>query len=107
MASDSVLRRLYLKYNRDYFDNKLPLDVHVYWHPTPDTCVAWTFEEGDHLAIQMSPGIAGFRRYFKWILIHEMVHIALWKGKRERVMHGPSFKKELLRVIQAGAIRFL
>jgi hypothetical protein len=104
--SDALLRRLYLDFNRRFFNNELPLDTKVIWMPVVDDCVAESTKPDDGpFIIKMSPSISGFRRFFKLILIHEMCHIKLW-GRRGDY-HGKLWKEEIIRVLKAGAVRWL
>jgi predicted SprT family Zn-dependent metalloprotease len=64
-------------------------------------------DDAGKFVIQMSPSISGFRRFWKQTLLHEMAHVSLWLNNREKKLHGPAFKKEMLRILQRGAIKFV
>lgn len=102
--SDALLRRLYLDFNRRFFNGELPLDTKVIWMPVPDANVAETTKP-DTFLIKISPSISGFRRFFKLILIHEMCHVKLW-GRRGDY-HGRLWKEEMIRVLKLGPVRWL
>jgi hypothetical protein len=105
-CSDAMLRRLYLQFNRRYWAGALPADTQVLWMPLAADRVAETGRSSDgRFVIHLSPSVAGFRRFFKLLLLHEMAHIALWD--RRIAFHGKAWRDEMLRVLSAGAARWL
>ena len=97
---------MFLGFNRRFWDGALPTDTQVLWMPLPNDRVAETERlEGGRFVIRLSPSIAGFPRYYRLILIHEMCHVHLW-GRRI-AWHGKVWKGELLRVLAAGAARWV
>jgi len=104
-TSDAALRRLYLKFNRQYWEGALPDNTRVLWVPVAGDRVAETCKMPDGtFEIKLSPSVSGFPRFYKWLLIHEMAHIPTWQTKPD---HGRLWKQEVLRVLAAGAIRYL
>jgi len=106
--SDKQLKRWYSKYNRLYFEGKLP-DVEIWWEPLSNadgiTCPVYEISEG-HFSIRLDPGIKGFGAYWRTTLLHEMVHVELFKS-HSRHQHGKLFQDRMLKLAQDGAFRNL
>ncbi len=92
------LKRAYRKYNYKYFDGQLP-------NP-PEVKILWAEMGNQLMGYQLEDEIVLSRKYHRhdslWraTLLHEMCHISTIDEKNE---HGPKFRKELRRIIIAGA----
>jgi hypothetical protein len=107
--NNSYLKSLYNKYNRQYFDNKLP-DILVGYATTRQfkthrvkkgTCAFTSFDDTKHtkptaIVVLYFPGKSML--YIKADLLHEMVHVS-----KPRAEHGKVFKKERRRILLLGA----
>jgi hypothetical protein len=106
MSSDPALRRAYLKFNDTWFAGKLPPNVVVFWEPANGN-LAETFEfetlestGGEpELGIRIDPTLRFAARLWKFTLLHEMCHVKTYSY----LGHGKKFKKEMLRLANAGA----
>ena len=99
-------QRLYDHYNEEYFGNKLPV-VHVgFYKPGKSLTMGFTFRtQGARHAshITLNPIFKKFTCVLCATLLHEMIHVKdSCKGG-----HGPRFKRELRRLILAGAFNEL
>ena len=104
--SDNQLRRLFLEFNRLYWNDSLPHDTEIVLVPLKGKIVGLCAKQTDgSFIITLCPSITGFPRYTKLILIHEMCHIATWESKGDS--HGKAWKKEVLRVLTAGAVKYI
>lgn len=101
-ASHIQLRRLYLGFNRKWFNGELPNDTVVIWKPVPTIWNAYTTREDGRFLIALCPSIIAFPKYHKLVLLHEMCHVKHWRST-----HGVKFQNEMLRLAQAGALRKL
>lgn len=98
-SSHSTLKRQYNIFNRKYFNNELPTDIHIIWSPLDRAHGAsWPQEKTIHL----DPPLAAHDRYRKIVILHEMVHI-----KHPRAGHGKVFQAEIDRLYAAGAFHGL
>lgn len=95
--SDPQLKRWYAKYNRLYFEEKLP-NASVWWEPTAGAYADCDLLEGGW-RIRVNPSISGWVAMAKWSLLHEMVHIKLHPYRK----HGKKFNAEMLRLAEIGA----
>lgn len=92
------LKRAYRSYNRRFFGNTLP-------NP-PDVKISWADLGNQLMGYQLEDEIVLSRKYHRhdslWrsTLLHEMCHIAT---PDEQLEHGPRWRKELKRLIRAGA----
>lgn len=111
--SSSSLSHWYKKFNKLYFDDKLPKDVLVGWNDdwpeNSDACathigVKFTRDEdgADHHTelIQLDPKQHLGARDGRLSLLHEMCHVALFPNST----HGIKFKNEKRRVAMLGAL---
>ena len=107
--NNSYLKSLYNKYNRQFFDGKLP-DILVGYATTKQfkkhrvkkgTCAFTSFDNDLHTkptAIVVHHFDGKSMLYVKADLLHEMVHVS-----KPRAEHGKVFKKEMSRIISLGA----
>ena len=92
---------LYDGYNAFYFGNALPV-VYVGFYRMSDDTYGYTFRfRGAKYTthICLNPKFKGYQTLLAKILLHEMVHVKL----NNKYGHGPRFKRELKRLILAGA----
>jgi predicted metal-dependent hydrolase len=105
--SQRNLSRLYREYNRKYFNNQLPtIEVDFLTPRTFAThklgkrsCAVTLYENRKPFAIYIKRHPKKEWPYIKCDLLHEMIHVSL----PYRINHGPRFKKELRRLMKAGA----
>lgn len=101
---DKWLRRQYLAYNTRFFHDLLPLDLEIRFAPVEKANAGEIDSYGDTgqpFRISISPYLKKLRRYTKIVLLHEMIHVSV--GNQEKKHHGPLFKKERKRLLDAGA----
>ena len=101
------LTNLYLRYNKKYFDNRLPQDVEVDWKDMSESsaigCNA-TYEDSfvAH-SIYIDSTIKEYTTIVKLTLLHEMCHVGLYPYSK----HGKRFDEEMLRLAMRGAFKGL
>jgi hypothetical protein len=95
--SDRQLKLWYGKFNRLYFEGKLP-DASVWWEPTHSAYADCNFIDGKFV-IRMNPAICAWTSMAKWTLLHEMVHVKLHPYDK----HGKKFHNEMMRLAERGA----
>ena len=100
--SDPWLLRLYRKYNRLYFDGKLPQKVAIWWEPLSSSYGDCIIENGV-VRIRVNPALAGWTCVAKMTVIHEMAHIAKWPNQT----HDDEFDQEMQRLLTFKDIRKL
>jgi hypothetical protein len=106
VQSSPYLKRLYRQYNKKYFGGCLPKIWLIFgqareWRASKlgkTTCAATFFEDGVPIGIAIRYYKNKSTNYFKTDLLHELIHVA-----NPRASHGPAFKKELRRLMAAGA----
>lgn len=82
------MKKLYKKYNKKYFDNKLPKVKLKY--KTLDDAYGWTIGEGKKISIWIADDLT--KKEMKETLRHEMIHV--WQHINGKDMdHGKQFKK--------------
>lgn len=107
LKQDYQLSRLYAKFNRLYFDTRLPANPVVGWDSTISSDQwAWTIHdniEGTQiLHIGLNPDLKKLPSQFKRLfLLHEMAHVAIWPYKH----HGKKFQEEMQRLAVRGAFK--
>lgn len=104
-ASDRQLKIWYAKYNAKWFNGELPTKVLIYWKPLSADCGSSCpiFEVEDNVfEIQIDPRHSGSHWEWKIILLHEMVHLRLWRTNPKH-QHGKTFRREIHRLVTAGA----
>jgi hypothetical protein len=109
MQSDRQLRHWYAKFNRLYWNEGLPVNTVLYWEPSPgnDAITCPVFEVADGcFVIKLDPAIKGEPNFWKMVLLHEMVHVAIWQ-KHPKHEHGKVFINEKDRIYELGALKKL
>jgi len=105
MAYDNKwLRRQYVSYNKKFFHDLLPTNLPVTFGKIDDKVAGVTYldrETKEAIAIIIDQGLKELGCYVKIVLLHEMAHVSV--GFKERHLHGPLWKKERKRLIDAGA----
>lgn len=101
---DKRLKRLYLKYNRLYWDNLLPADAVVGWDDGTENCAEVNVlqHEGGAkvMVIHVNPKEVHSSRDKHLHLLHEMVHLKLYPY----LLHGTRFNEEVRRIASRGAL---
>ena len=107
MLTDKWLRRSYVGYNREYFHDTLPAKLKVCFGVMGDKrhAAVTYFVEGQAIEIRIDKSLRGLGRYSKIVLLHEMMHVSV--GNREKQYHGPMWRKERKRLLDAGAFTSL
>lgn len=109
MQSDRQLRNWYIKFNNLYFHGELPEHTVLYWEPSPKNdavcCPVYEVTDGC-FEIKVDPALKGEPCYWKIVLLHEMVHVKLWK-KHPKHQHGKLFETEKNRLYALGALKKL
>ena len=102
MLSDKWLRRQYVGYNREYFHDTLPASLPVAYGVLDEAIAGITyFDQDGATSIVIQKSLRKLSNYAKMILLHEMCHVSVGHG--ERYLHGPLWKKERKRLVDAGA----
>lgn len=109
MTSDKQLKLWYAKFNRLYFNGELPTDTILYWNPGNDaaaiTCPVFEVADGK-FEITIDPMYSGMVKWWKVLLLHEMIHVRLWP-KHPKHNHGKLFEDEKARIFALGAYKKL
>jgi hypothetical protein len=91
---------MYKVFNKDFFGNKLPKDMIVFFKNAGD-CLGFTqIIRGRPLYIVLDRSIRTSNRTVAMTLLHEMVHV-----KHPDIGHGKTFHREMLRLAKAGAFK--
>jgi len=101
----------YARFNKLYWDNRLPKDVPVGWcenlrEGDAIACTVAAYDEiTEHTAflIYLDPTFREYNKLSKFNLLHEMCHVALHPYHQ----HGKKFDEEMLRIAQRGAFSHL
>lgn len=105
MYTDKWLRRQYVAFNKRYFNDLLPQKLDVRFADTGDegwaAVTAFDPDSKEAFSILVDKGLRELGRYVKIVLLHEMCHVSI--GYKEKHLHGPLWKKERKRLIDAGA----
>lgn len=104
MIDDKWLRRQYVAYNKSFFHGLLPPDLPVQFADIDDSWAGVTYfdrETKEAIQIDIDKGLRKLGRYAKIVLLHEMSHVSV--GNKERQLHGPLWRQERKRLIDAGA----
>ena len=99
--TDTDLKRLYNKYNKEIFNNELPTDVCVYWsnQMTAGAGVCkfqWSSESSRYEDFSIGMSVPYHNKYPEDVadtLVHEMIHM-----KYPDETHGRGFKSEMGRI---------
>jgi len=109
MVSDRQLIRAYNRFNKLYWDGQLTDKVEIVWEPYPRcdgiTCPIWELSDGI-FSIKIDPALKGEPCWWRLILLHEMVHCAIWQ-KYPKHKHGKPFQQEKDRIYAMGALKKL
>lgn len=100
LKSERQLKRMYNKFNVDYFDGELP-DVKIHYEPV--SAYADCDKVDGEFVIRINPSIGGWFDFLELTLIHEMVHVKLWPTRR----HTARFDQEIARLMTFKKIRAL
>ena len=97
--SHTRLRRLYLQYNRRWFNGELPEDMDVLYAPSDVAHGTAICHESGERIIEIDTAIAG-TKWENWTLFHEMTHhyTGAWN-------HGPKFQLGMVRLAMLGAFK--
>jgi hypothetical protein len=100
------LLRIFRKFNKQYFQSRLPEPLIYYAHleeSDRDLCFGKVSqdEEGAFL-IRIDPQWNSCRAITQWAVLHEMAHVDLWN---ETITHGAKFQRKMLNLAIAGAFR--
>lgn len=109
MQSDRQLRYWYHKYNKAFFNNELPQKILIHWKQLPmDWGSACQIGVGDLdlFYIRLNCTLKFVTQYWKIILLHEMIHVKLWKSHPNH-SHGKLFRDETERLFNLGAYKKL
>lgn len=104
MVGDKWLRRQYVKYNKEFFHDTLPSDLIVRFADGGGKWEGQTlFDNEKKVAVEVliEKRLRDFADYSCIVLLHELAHVSV--GFKERHLHGPLWKKERKRLIDAGA----
>jgi len=103
MLTDKWLRRQYVGYNREYFHDTLPPKLPVRFGLIRDKKIAAVtmFMDGQAVEIIVDRGLRNLPRYVNILVLHEMAHVGI--GNKEKQYHGPLWRKERKRLLDAGA----
>lgn len=114
MRASSYLAKLYNHYNREFFGNKLPDGVKLYYAPKLDkvntkdgkhrsTCAVTYFYKDRPPIIVIRKTPASNMRHRASDLLHEIVHVALPEADCEDRNPNSPFQSEMKRLAKAGA----
>jgi hypothetical protein len=105
MQSDRQLLIAYNRFNKDYFNGELSSKIEIVWEPYPKcdgvTCPVWELSDGI-FQIKVDPALKGSPCYWRIVLLHECVHVAVWR-QHPNHKHGKVFKDEVRRLFSLGA----
>lgn len=103
---DAWLQKLYTKYNKLYFDDKLPPvnEIFVHWSPLPekdDAQIDCRSIKHEDISIEINSGLKKYPRTAKLSLLHEQCHLACLD---EKAIHGKRWKAEMRRIAALKAM---
>ncbi|MDE2106978.1 MAG: hypothetical protein KGL39_57755 [Patescibacteria group bacterium] len=104
MIDNKWLRRQYVAYNKRFFHDLLPEKLVVRFADINDKWAGVTCFDGDTkepYEISIDKHLIKYPRYAKLVLLHELCHVSV--GQKEKQYHGILFKKEIKRLLDAGA----
>lgn len=103
--TNAQLKKLYLKFNKRFFDNRLDKDMVVtFEHDLEDEETGQELngiQFGDEVILNESLKLVGMD-YISIILLHEMVHADL-PDYNPADIHGPLFQAKVVRLFEKGA----
>jgi len=103
----SQLELSYRIYNEEYFDNRLPREVIIYWDASlgvDELGVTSRSQSTEQFVVRLSLNLQFSEALTRMVLLHEMVHIKLWGVTRG---HGQPFQDEMLSLAKKGAFQNL
>lgn len=108
--TESSLKKYYSRYNKLYFDNKLPAGIPITFidmGETPNGGVYLCYQEpGLRIdSIHLDKNFKEYDALLKWFLLHEMAHLKLYPNEGEP--HGQVFDEEMMRLAFRGAFHKL
>lgn len=99
-CSEIQLKRLYNRFNTEYFNGELP-DVIIFYSPVS------AYADCDYVdgvfTIRVNPVVASWTGVLKLTLLHEMIHVKIHPVKS----HGVKFDREVQRLMQFKSVRSL
>lgn len=102
MLTNKDLKHWYKHYNKKFWQNRLP-DIPVRFANTGKNWGQTHFEGHEPAYIEISREAKKSRAVSLMTLLHEQVHVFL----PDRIIHGPKFEAEMLRLAKAGAFKGL
>lgn len=116
MKASSYLAKLYNHYNREFFGDKLPYGVKLFYAPKLDnvdtrdgkhrsTCAVTYFYKDAPPKIVIRKTATSNMRHLASDLLHEMCHIAKPKADCEDKDPRSVFQKEMKRLAKEGAFQ--
>jgi predicted SprT family Zn-dependent metalloprotease len=110
--TEKELTRLYTRYNKKYFDGKLPQEI-----PIKLIDMSKTENGGLHTGIDyhglrldniyLDSTFKGYDALLKFFLLHEMAHAKLFPQPDGADPHGQQFDDEMMRLAFRGAFKGL
>jgi hypothetical protein len=100
-ATEKAMREWYTVFNNQYFKNKLPPSLPIKFHRLKNQLGVTLFIDDHPLCINLDSRLktGDFSRTIM-TLLHEMCHVAIYRGHKE---HGPKFQSRMLKLAQQGA----
>lgn len=109
--TESQLKRHYARFNKKYFDGKLPADVAIKFVDMSGSndgglCVSLSHDGLQLHTIYLDSNFKEYDTVIEWFLLHEMCHLKLFNQlPAETDPHGQQFDEEMLRLAFRGAFR--
>lgn len=101
MLTNKKLKYWYRRYNKKFWKNRLP-EIPVRFANIKDLGQTH-FEGHEPVYIQIKREMKFSRALSLMTLLHEQVHVFL----PDRIIHGPKFEAQMLRLARAGAFKGL
>lgn len=106
--TEKELRKLYVRYNKLYFDGKLPDTVPIQlvdMSQTDKAGLCTTYQEPGLIlhSIHLDSTFKNYDPLLKFFLLHEMAHVKL----HPYAEHGQEFDDEMFRLASRGAFKGL
>ena len=100
ILTNAVAQHMYHQFNKQWFSNRLPKDMVVYYEDIWQMGVTCYHRERP-LYIQLSKKLRWTEASTALVLLHEMVHVSL----PYRVNHGREFQKAMMKLAKRGALK--
>lgn len=102
------LEKISKRYNRDYFDGKIPKDLRIWWNDRIKDyglTIGISDKDTGHVFfdIYINPDNHHGRAQVLLTLIHELAHVRL----HPRIGHGRDFQEEMQRIALRGGLKGL